>query len=550
MNNRISFIPSIAVLVYCLSLTGTSAQIRSHGGGSLTNAECVSEEEYRWVKSQLLKTRPGDQSYKRGSVLLSDPMGGGGTNSFGKPVTMYMDLDTSGSLLDYNCGVVTYNGHHGTDISIRNFYDMDEGVPVLCAAPGVVIYTHDGEFDRQLQQQSGVLTNGVVVSHGDSLETSYYHMRKNSVRVELGDTVDVGDTLGYVGSSGSSSWPHIHFEVRRNDVVIDPFHGDCQPESSWWVEQGEYVLNLPTELHDHGLTTIEMTRELFAERPPTKNHVQVPGPIYSWITLRNIKEDDLLTWKFYANGSLWRLFGFSVEQTYTNSWWWIRWDLPSSSTYYGDWTLEIYRNDSLIAEQDFTYDDESNQVPVMDDLTLTVLPGSSIEGEFVADDPDGSIFWYEVVTLPKRGSFAQYGGRKRKFSYTPDAGFTGKDTVVFFALDDENAPGQSGMYVFNVTSVGVEESFTQVPLEFGLSQNYPNPFNPETVIEYALPEASNVSLVIYNLRGEEVVQLVNGKQPAGNHQVTWDASNDASGIYFYRLKSSDFFETKKMILLK
>ena len=181
---------------------------------------------------------------------------------------------------------------------------------------------------------------------------------------------------------------------------------------------------------------------------------------------------------------------------------------------------------------------------------LTVLPGSSLEGEFVADDPDGSIFWYEVVTLPKRGSFAQYGGRKRKFSYTPDAGFTGKDTVVFFALDDENAPGQSGMYVFNVTSVGVEESFTQVPLEFGLSQNYPNPFNPETVIEYALPEASNVSLVIYNLRGEEVVQLVNGKQPAGNHQVTWDASNDASGIYFYRLKSSDFFETKKMILLK
>ena len=97
-----------------------------------------------------------------------------------------------------------------------------------------------------------------------------------------------------------------------------------------------------------------------------------------------------------------------------------------------------------------------------------------------------------------------------------------------------------------------------LPEKYSLSQNYPNPFNPETLIEYSLPEASRVSLVIYNLRGEEVVRLINGNMAAGSYQVIWDASNYASGIYFYRLQASptsvwragDFVRTRKMVLLK
>ena len=94
----------------------------------------------------------------------------------------------------------------------------------------------------------------------------------------------------------------------------------------------------------------------------------------------------------------------------------------------------------------------------------------------------------------------------------------------------------------------------QLPKKFFLEQNYPNPFNPETVIEYTLPTAGKVSLVIYNLRGEEVALLFSGTVHAGNHQVTWDASNVSSGIYFYRLQAGPqiggFIRTKKMILLK
>ncbi|TFB09631.1 T9SS type A sorting domain-containing protein, partial [Candidatus Marinimicrobia bacterium MT.SAG.2] len=88
------------------------------------------------------------------------------------------------------------------------------------------------------------------------------------------------------------------------------------------------------------------------------------------------------------------------------------------------------------------------------------------------------------------------------------------------------------------------------PRRLPLSQNYPNPFNPVTVIEYELPEASEASLVIYNLRGEEIARLVDGQQQAGYHKVIWNASNVASGVYFYRLQAGNFVQTKKVMVLK
>jgi len=99
-------------------------------------------------------------------------------------------------------------------------------------------------------------------------------------------------------------------------------------------------------------------------------------------------------------------------------------------------------------------------------------------------------------------------------------------------------------------AVGIVDEGTSVIEGFGLMQNYPNPFNPETAIEYILPNASDITIVIYNLSGEVVERLVETKQPAGYHKVTWNASNVASGIYFYRLQAGDFVQTRKMVLLK
>lgn len=89
-----------------------------------------------------------------------------------------------------------------------------------------------------------------------------------------------------------------------------------------------------------------------------------------------------------------------------------------------------------------------------------------------------------------------------------------------------------------------------LPSIFTLNQNYPNPFNPMTVISYSLPTASDVKLDVFNILGQKVTTLVNGRQEAGEHTITWDASQFSSGVYFYRIQTADAVETKKMLLLK
>ena len=88
------------------------------------------------------------------------------------------------------------------------------------------------------------------------------------------------------------------------------------------------------------------------------------------------------------------------------------------------------------------------------------------------------------------------------------------------------------------------------PTGFELEQNYPNPFNPSTTIRYSLPLAGNVNLKVYNALGQEIATLVNGHQKAQNYEVTFDASNLASGIYIYTLQTDNFSQSKKMVLLK
>jgi photosystem II stability/assembly factor-like uncharacterized protein len=105
------------------------------------------------------------------------------------------------------------------------------------------------------------------------------------------------------------------------------------------------------------------------------------------------------------------------------------------------------------------------------------------------------------------------------------------------------------------TVTSVAEITNQVPSKFELSYNYPNPFNPSTKFRYALPEGRNVKIIIYDINGSKVTELVNNYQGAGTYEVTWNGKNDsgmqvASGTYIYQVKAGDFVETKKMLLLK
>jgi hypothetical protein len=105
----------------------------------------------------------------------------------------------------------------------------------------------------------------------------------------------------------------------------------------------------------------------------------------------------------------------------------------------------------------------------------------------------------------------------------------------------------NGTYSYsNIIEVDVSS-----PVEFNLAQNYPNPFNPTTTIRYTIAKAANVSLVVYNVLGEEILTLVNNQfTEPGVYNVVFDATNLASGTYIYRLTADDFVMTKKMVLTK
>jgi hypothetical protein len=96
----------------------------------------------------------------------------------------------------------------------------------------------------------------------------------------------------------------------------------------------------------------------------------------------------------------------------------------------------------------------------------------------------------------------------------------------------------------------VDPGWVHSPETFSLTQNFPNPFNPSTTIRYALPHRSHVTLTVFNTLGQQVAQLVNGDIDAGNHEIQFNATNLASGVYFYRIQAGSYVETRKLCLIR
>ena len=174
----------------------------------------------------------------------------------------------------------------------------------------------------------------------------------------------------------------------------------------------------------------------------------------------------------------------------------------------------------------------------------------------------------------------QKGVKKVKLSYTTDQGNTwtrvanninasrksykwtshiaSNTNVLFQIADDDNSQVSDMVSLFftNSSDITAIPDNDELPTNYRLFQNYPNPFNPATIIRYAIPpeaeisSARNVTLTIYDLLGNEIVTLVNKVQSSGYYEITWNALNVPSGVYFCLLKAGNFSESKKLILLK
>jgi hypothetical protein len=99
-------------------------------------------------------------------------------------------------------------------------------------------------------------------------------------------------------------------------------------------------------------------------------------------------------------------------------------------------------------------------------------------------------------------------------------------------------------------TVGMDPDDIPMPQTFSLSQNYPNPFNASTIICYALPEAADVRIEIFDIIGRRIETFIHEKQQAGYYQVIWNGERRSSGAYFYRIQAADYFDTRKMVLIK
>ena len=143
--------------------------------------------------------------------------------------------------------------------------------------------------------------------------------------------------------------------------------------------------------------------------------------------------------------------------------------------------------------------------------------------------------WQDIAFVKGSGT----SNSPKSYSFMDDNPLSGKAEYRLKQIDNDG----NFKYSQDVT-------VNSLPAKFELLQNYPNPFNPTTTIQYAIPKAGHVALKVYDEIGREVASLVDEKKEAGQYNVTFNASNFASGIYFYRITAGDFTEVKKLMLLK
>ena len=164
-------------------------------------------------------------------------------------IQQYVDHDQTGGIRDFQCGSLTYDTHKGTDFALFSLADQQQGVAVIAAAPGTVVGSRNDMPDI-LQNgpdapdvSNRECGNGVVIRHGGGWETQYCHLAQGSVTVQSGDRVAMGQTLGMVGLSGQTQFPHVHLSVRKDGQVIDPFAPNadsCGPTAeTLWLDTPE-----------------------------------------------------------------------------------------------------------------------------------------------------------------------------------------------------------------------------------------------------------------------------------------------------------------------
>ncbi|MEE9450520.1 MAG: M14 family zinc carboxypeptidase [Ignavibacteriaceae bacterium] len=184
----------------------------------------------------------------------------------------------------------------------------------------------------------------------------------------------------------------------------------------------------------------------------------------------------------------------------------------------------------------FTAESEGDKVVLMwQTATETNNSGFEIQ-KSEKSNVNGQTVWEKVTFVDGRGTTTEV----TNYTYNDKVVKPGTYLYRLKQIDFDGTVAYSPEVEIDVTG----------PVEFALFQNYPNPFNPTTTIKFSLPKKANVKLIVYNAVGQVVVELINKTMEEGYHQVQFAAGDYTSGVYYYRLKTSEFTSIKKMLLLK
>jgi len=188
-----------------------------------------------------------------------------------------------------------------------------------------------------------------------------------------------------------------------------------------------------------------------------------------------------------------------------------------------------------------------------------VVPVELANFSATVNENNVTLVWQTATELNNSGFDIERADVNKKWEPIGFVAGNGTTTEIHtYTFDDNDLP--AGIYNYRIKQIDYNGTFEYFELEqvvkigslndFALLQNYPNPFNPSTNIEFVIPEKSSVTLTVFNSIGEEVSILVNDKKEAGSYMVNFDARGFTSGIYYYKLQTDDFVQTRKMILLR
>lgn len=214
------------------------------------------------------------------------------------------DMDVSAGVSDPYCGIVSYDGHKGTDIRLRRLSDVEAHVNVLASADGIVRGIRNNVDDNLVKTREDrekirdkECGNGVLLDHENGIETQYCHLMKGSIRVKSGKSVQKGDVLGFVGISGLSQFPHLHLSVRKNGKVLDPFTGRTSDEGctaigkTWWDDEQITEAAVDAQLLDAGFTGDLIKHQDMVIRRPSGLTIG-DDKIIGWVWYANLRQGD------------------------------------------------------------------------------------------------------------------------------------------------------------------------------------------------------------------------------------------------------------------